>query len=366
MGVAVSGDVNDLAERLARGGKARDAGALEAALEIYQAAATAFPDEPEPHHHLGGLQARLGRLDLAEAAYRRVLQLAPAAGPTKRVLAVLLLSQGRFEEGFALFEARHELASMAKPEMPWPEWRGEPIAGKRLLIWPEQGFGDQIQAARFAPVVAARGARVTLLCAPALQRLFAGSLTGVEVAAAAGQVNVPDPDYWVMSGSLAARLGVTVETIPGAPYLRPVSEWPPLGDGFRIGLAWRGNPAYENDANRSLPEAEARRLSALPARVVDLDPAASGARDFADTAAIMRQLDLVISVDSAPAHLAGALGRPCWTLLPAAFTDWRWLRERTDTPWYPSMTLYRQQPDEPWSAVVDRVIADVGRLIASR
>lgn len=363
MGAEVGSKVNDLAARLAQASAAREAGDLPTARTLYEGIVADYPREPEPRHHLAGVHARLGRLDLAEAGYRAVLALAPGADATQRVLGELLLSLGRYPEGFRLLEARHLLPDIAKPTLAWPEWQGEDLAGKRLLIWPEQGFGDQIQFARFAPILAARGVEVTLLCSPGLQRLFSGSL-GVQVIATSGRVEVPDPDAWVMSGSLAARLGVTVETIPGAPYLRPLGDWPALPEGFRVGLAWRGNPAHSNDANRSLPESEAARFRRLPVQVVDLDPIASGAQDFADTAALMAQLDLVISVDTAPAHLAGALGKRCWTLLPSRWTDWRWLRERTDSPWYPSMTLYRQQADEGWPAVVSRVIADLEALAA--
>ncbi|MDB5419952.1 MAG: hypothetical protein JWP50_3371 [Phenylobacterium sp.] len=357
MGVRVSPEVNDRTAWLARAAAAREAGDLALAERLYARAAARWPNEAEPHHHLAGLHRRAGRLDLAEAEYRRTLALAPGAAATQRVLATLLLSQGRFAEGFALFEARHAVPAMAKPALPFAEWRGEDPAGKQLLIWPEQGFGDQIQSARFAPVLKALSAEVTLICAPALERLFAASL-GVPVIAAAGPVEFPDPDYWVMSGTLPARLGVTVETIAAAPYLRATETWPPLGEGFKVGLMARGNPAHENDAHRSLGPHDARRLRDLPARIVDLDPAATGARDFADTAAILDQLDLVISVDTSVAHLAGAMGKPCWVLLPAIETDWRWLRERTDSPWYPSLRLYRQDPGEGWGPVIDRLAAD--------
>jgi len=356
-------EVNSLPDLLARAAAARDAGRLDAAEAFYREAAARFPAEAEPHHHLGGLHRRRGRLDLAEAEYRQTLKLAPSAVATMRLLASLLLSQGRFAEGFALFEARHAHPNMKKPPLPFPEWTEGPVAGKALLIWPEQGFGDQIQSARFAPVLKALGAEVTLLCHPALVRLFEESL-GVRVLAAQGAVEFPDPDLWVMQGSLAARLGCTVETLPNAPYLRATGAWPPLGEGFKAGFKTRGSPGHENDANRSLPDAAAARLAALPARMLSLDPADTGAKDFADTAAILDQLDLVISVDTSVAHLAGAMGKRCWVLLPAEGTDWRWLIGRTDSPWYPSATLYRQQPGEPWDAVIDRVAADLAKLTA--
>jgi tetratricopeptide (TPR) repeat protein len=362
MGRAMTVESDELARLLARGAAERDAGRPEAAERLFGEAAARWPRAPEPHHHLGGLHRRAGRLDQAEACYRRALALAPGAGATRRVLGTLLLSQGRFAEGFELFEARHELAGMGKPALPFPEWRGGPVAGQRLLIWPEQGLGDQIQFARFAPVLQAMGAKVTLVCAPGLARLFAASL-GVTVVAAEGEIAFEDPDAWVMAGSLAARLGVTVETIPAAPYLRAPEPGPRADGGLRVGLMTRGNPAHANDANRSLDAAQANelaaRLAAAGAAVVDLAPAASGARDFADTAAIMAGLDLVVSVDTAVAHLAGAMGTPCRMLLPGLETDWRWLRGRSDSPWYPSMRLYRQRPGEGWGPVIERLAADV-------
>ncbi|THD77004.1 MAG: tetratricopeptide repeat protein [Phenylobacterium sp.] len=347
---------------LAQGAAARDAGDFGAAERLYAEAAVRWPDAPQPHHFLGGLFRAQDRLDLAEAAYRRTLAITPGAAGTQRVLATLLLSQGRYAEGFALFEARHQHPTMRKPPLPFPEWRGEDVAGKRLLIWPEQGFGDQIQFARFAPILKARGADVTLICHKELVRLFDQSL-GVRVLAAEGAVEFPDPDYWVMQGSLAWRLGCTVETLPAQPYLHHLFAWRPFGAGFKVGLKAAGNPIHENDANRSLSPASRDALHRLPARMIGLDPVWTGARDFADTAAIVDQLDLVISVDTAVAHLAGAMGKPCWVLLPAIDTDWRWLRGRSDSPWYPSVRLYRQARGEDWGPVIDRVAADLQALI---
>jgi len=361
MGRRVRPEVNELAQLLARAAAAREGGRLDEAERLFGEAVAGWPHEPEPHHQLAGLHRRAGRLELAEAGYRRALALAPGAAATRRVLGTLLLGQGRFAEGFELFEARHELPGMGKPALPFPEWRGEPVAGRRLLIWPEQGFGDQIQFARFAPVLKAMGAEVTLVCAPALARLFSASL-GVTVVAAEGEVAFEDPDGWVMAGSLAGRLGVTVETIPGEPYLRAPEPRAAHQAGLRVGLMARGNPAHANDANRSLPSADAGGLATLPGEVIALDPTATGARDFADTAAIVAGLDLVISVDTAVAHLAGAMGRPCWVLLPAVETDWRWMRERADSPWYPSMRLFRQRPGEGWGPVVERVLQEARRV----
>jgi tetratricopeptide (TPR) repeat protein len=336
----------------------RQAGRLSEAEAVLRQATLAAPRSAEAHHHLGGILAQQGRRTEAEAAWRRTLALAPGAPSTEAALGALLLADGRYAEGFRLFESRHVIARMAKPRLPYPEWRGEDLTGRKLLIWPEQGFGDQIQFARFAPLAAAAGADVTLLCLPPLQRLFAASL-GVRVLAASGQVEFPDPDVWVMAGSLAGRMGVTVETVPGAPYLRPVDPPAPAPDGFRVGVMTAGNPAHANDTHRSLPAAMAERLRAgLPGAVVDLRPEATGARDFADSAQVIAGLDLVVAVDTSVAHLAGALGKPVFVLLSAVNTDWRWLRERSDSPWYPSARLYRQAAADDWAPVIDRVLAD--------
>jgi ADP-heptose:LPS heptosyltransferase len=153
---------------------------------------------------------------------------------------------------------------------------------------------------------------------------------------------------------------VTPQTVPNAPYLTASAPPPALPPGLRVGLMTRGAAHYGADATRSLSDEAAEALRALPAAaMVDLAPEATGARDFADTAAIVQALDLVISVDTAVAHLAGAMGKPVWILLPAENTDWRWLRERRDSPWYPTARLYRQAPGEGWEAVVAAVLRDL-------
>jgi hypothetical protein len=358
----VAAGIESRAELLAQAAARREAGEFAEAERLLTAAAALDPNDPEPLHHLAHVQDLRGRADLAEACYRRVLELAPGAENSRRALAVLLLSLGRYPEGFALMEARHRLPAYPKPDLPYPEWTGGPVAGRRILIWPEQGMGDQIQFARFAPVLRAMGAEVTLICWPPLVRLLAGSL-GVEVLGAAGEVEFPDPDGWVMACSVAGRLGVTPATLPNAPYLRAVGAWDrPLPPGFKVGLMSAGNPLYANDPDRSLPEAAAAALGRLPAQIVDLRPSETGAGDFADTAALIERLDLVVTVDTAVAHLAGAMGKPCWVLLPARGLDWRWMRGRRDSPWYPSVRLYRQATPGDWGPVLAELEADLRAL----
>lgn len=307
------------------------------------------------HYEQGGAHKLAGRWPQARRSFEMALKLDPGLATARYSLGAMLLAEGRLKEGFELYEARHEIAAFRnpKPSLPFPEWRGEPLQGKRLLIWPEQGFGDQIQFARFAPWLGRSGADVTLVCSPGLRRLFKG--LGADVIAATGAVSFPDPDYWVMCMSIAGRMGLALEDIPGAAYMPAGASGRRLDDRLRVGVATRGSVGHPHDHMRSLSGAEAKALFSLPARVVDLDPTSTGAKDFQDTADIIADLDLIVSVDTSVAHLAGAMGKPVWLLVPAFNTDWRWLRGRADSPWYPSMRLFRQAEPGRWGAVLDEV-----------
>lgn len=296
--------------------------------------------------------AREGRLIEAEEGLRRLLALDPDHLIAKGNLAHVLLAQGKYDEAAVFHEERHAAQGKQrrKPDLPYPEWTGEPVAGKRFLIFPEQGLGDQIMAGRFAPELARAGADVTLICSPLLERLFSNNL-GVTVLPAKGEVTFADPDYWCMSDSLFTTAGVTPSTIPAAPYLSGAAS-----RRGGVGIKTLGNPKHVNDANRSLPPEAGRELARL-VDGIDLDPTATGARDMQDTADIIAGLDLVISVDTAVAHLAGAMGKPVWILLPAFATDWRWMRGRQDSPWYPSARLFRQARPGDWSSVLAEVAA---------
>lgn len=311
------------------------------------------PRDNEVLHAMGAFRHLFGQEAEAEAALRAALDVSPDNARTRLALGGVLLAQGRYAEGWPLFEARHDEQGHTKPGLTFAEWRGEPLAGKRLLIWPEEGFGDQIQFARFAPWLRERGAEVGLLCHPKLYALFEGSL-GVNVYQALGKVEIPDHDYWAMCNSVAGLAGVTVETLPNDPYLRAGSRATPKG--ARIGIVSRGNPNHANDANRSLPQAFAERLLALPG-AISLLPEDTRAKTFAETAALIDGLDLVVSVDTSVAHLAGAMGKPTWILLPYIGADWRWMRGREDSPWYPSARLFRQPRPGDWESVVKAVEA---------
>jgi hypothetical protein len=174
-------------------------------------------------------------------------------------------------------------------------------------------------------------------------------------------VSIRAYDYWTRFFSLPGRLGITLETLPGRPYLfAPADRRARWAGASGVGLAWRASPTGFNARNKTLPDALAQRL--LEAGATSLDPADTGVDDFADTAAIVEQLDLVISIDSSVAHLAGAMGKPCWTLLPRLHCDWRWLRGRTDSPWYPTMRLYRQTTPGDWRPLIERVATEMAAM----
>jgi hypothetical protein len=217
---------------------------------------------------------------------------------------------------------------------------------------------------RFAQSLKARGAsRVTLTCRSPLTALLA-TAPGVDEVTTylPGQDFDLDPhDYWSHYFSLPQALGVTLQNLPGPPYLAAPPDRRARWAGYGgVGLCWRTSPTGFNAPNKNLPADQADRLLALG--MTSLHPEDTGAADFADTAAIIEHLDLVISVDTAVAHLAGALGKPCWMLAPYVGLDWRWLRERRDSPWYPSMRLYRQSAPAVWTDVVDAVSVDLAGL----
>ncbi|HEY8614709.1 hypothetical protein [Phenylobacterium sp.] len=306
----------------------------------------------EANHNLGVVYVRMGRLAEAEQAFRAALAAAPEAAQPAYALGSLLLAEGRWAEGWPLYEARRGVPGLtrAAPDVGFPEWRGEELAGKRLLVLGEQGLGDNLMLARFLPQLTARGVEVVYACPrplwPVMQDLRV-ALTDDESGVTA--------DAWTLMFSLPLRLGVTPATLPPPAALSAPA--PRTGGG--VGVVPAGNPDHKNDAERSLGPREAARLLKLGQ---DLRPEATGARDFGDTAAIVAGLDLVITVDTSVAHLAGSLGKPVWILLPARETDWRWLRERQDSPWYPSARLFRQRVPGDWTAVFRRLETELKRL----
>lgn len=263
-----------------------------------------------------------------------------------------LLARGRYAEGFALLDAWREIYPEKSRDLPAQRWRGEPLNGERLLIVSEQGYGDQIMFARFAKLAQAQGAAVAWLCPPALERLFNRCL-GIPAASPGPGRELGEFSRYCPSSALPNGFFPPLAEPPAEAYITP----PPAirAPGLSIGVVPSGNPGHVNDSIRSLPAEWAAELLALPG-AVDLRPESSGARDFYDTACVIAGLDLVISVDSSVAHLAGAMGKPVWVLLPHA-ADWRWQAERADSPWYPSARLFRQPEPGDWRGVVEAVTA---------
>jgi Flp pilus assembly protein TadD len=394
----------NLANLLAQTGRAAEAE------QAYFDALHSDPTEPRTWSNLGTLLSEDRRNDRAtrdaeaEACYRQALALVPTYATARFHLACLLLRQGRFQEGWQAFESR-DRGSSARPcrTMPLPEWRGEPLSGKRVLVCSEGGAGDMIQFCRYLPWLKERGAaNVSLVCEPALVRLMQ-TLDGVDdVYSLAAPPSHDRFDVQTLPLSLPGLFQTGLESIPdNVPYLRPpVATAPPPGAQatwsptatetertcLRVGLAWRDDATYAQDPARSLrhlrmlarlgdlPDIEfvslqsgdaAREVLELPDTFA-VQPGLPAQADFADCAAAIDSLDLVIAVDTAVAHLAGALAVPCFLLLPAHQTDWRWMKNRSDTPWYPTTRLFRQPPNASWAPVIDAVHAALQDLGAAR
>jgi hypothetical protein len=311
--------------------------------------------------NLGVVEAWRRRWSEAEAAFRRTLALEPQHHMAELQLAYVLLLTGRFDEGWAAYEARREIPGRVD-RLGLPEWKGELLAGKSIVIWPEQGFGDQIQFARYAPKLAVLGASVRLVCQPPLARLF--ETLGVAVQALEPKTSFEQPDYWIPIGSLPGRLGEDFATIDGRPYLTVPeatrARWAGSASNGSVGFVWRGNPQHPNDKARSLPSPE--MLAPLREAGMQLVDLTEPQGDFADTAARLDGVELVITVDTSTAHLAGALGKPCWVMLSHAGQDWRWFEGRNDSPWYGSVRLFRQPAPGDWASVV----AEMARAWAGR
>ena len=351
------------------------------------------PEFTEAHSNFGNLLKEMGRLQDAEAAYRRALELKPDHTDTKLNLGILLLTLGRYGEGWPNYNAGHTPDTKARrdmrPPFSFPEWQGEALAGKSLVVVIEQGAGDNVQFVRYAPLLKAHGLTRLSYFQPGAFIPLLATAHGIDLITP-DSAAIEAHDYWSFPLSLPQHLGTMLDSIPDTlPYLwalpERVEKWrarlPASGPGgdMRVGLVWKGNPDHMNDANRSLPhlsvlaplwqvpgisfvslqkgqgEDEARQ----PPPGQPLLHLGDDIADFADTAAIVAQLDLVISVDSAAAHVAGALGKPVWVLLPGFGTDWRWLLEREDSPWYPgAMRLFRQPHDATsWDGTVARLAA---------
>lgn len=354
----------------------------------YRKALALDPDNPIIFSSLGVLLTNMEREVEAEDYFRQAIAINPGYTLAHLNLGFLLLRQGRFAEGWPLHEARYDPALPDQSKfpypitMPFPQWRGEALAGKSLLVWPEQGLGDEIQFCRYIPFLKQQQGvkRITLVCKTPLKDLMT-TLKGVDtVLAVDDALNIAVHDYWTYPLSIPLHCRTDPTNIPARlPYLHALpdrlTQWSKRlqCDGLRVGLVWKGNKFHSNESYRSLPNlVTLAPLWTVPGvRFISLQKGqdedqaqnppvgqpllhvGTDLADFADTAAVIAQLDLIICVDTAVAHLAGALGKPCWVLLPAYRPDWRWLHGYDHSPWYPQvMRLFHQPPTEDWTAVI--------------
>ena len=359
------------------------------AVAAYQRAVALRPGFALAHNHLGVALRMAGDAAGAEAGFREALRLQPDYAAAAYNLATLHLVEGRYAEGWEGFEAR--LRAFPVPSRAAPTWRGGTLRGQVLLVHAEQGMGDTIQFCRYLRLIPARHG-VLFEVPPALARLLAG-LEGVDRLVVAEDGPVPPHDLQVPLMSLPHLLRPRWGEVPGGvPYLRApaaeVAHWRgrlAALPGLLVGIAWAGNPAYPNDRRRSMPLATLATLADLPGvALVSLQKGAAAAElaalppwrtvhdwtaelgDFAATAALIEALDLVIAVDTAVVHLAGALGRPVW-LLNRFDPCWRWLHDRADSPWYPSLRQFRQPRLGDWEGVMAQVAtALINRKAARR
>lgn len=371
-----------------RGNALRALKRFDAALESYDRATELKPYLAEACYNRGLALQELGRLDDAIASYDRAILIEPDKAEAYVDKSLALLAKGDLLAGWELYEWRWKLKDFETQARDFrrPLWSGgEPLEDKSIFVHCEQALGDTIQFCRYARLLTERGARV-ILEAPAELLGLLRTLEGVNELTASGAAP-PESDFHCPMLSLPLAFKTDLESIPRYPaYLRSdrdkVARWAnALGPkkSLRVGVVWSGSAPHHDPQERSvrlamlepyLPEgleyvSLQREVRATDQQTLDASPRirhfGSELEDFTDTAALCDLMDVVVSVDTGVAHMSGALGKPTWVLLPFP-ADWRWLLERDDSPWYPSVRLYRQRADRGWESVLTRVQADLKRL----
>lgn len=369
--------------RLNRGNVLQELGRFEDALQSYDEALVQRPDYAEVLSSRGVALKELGHLNEAMASFAAALRLKPDYPDARNNRAGALLLGGNFAAGFDDYESRWERSNAPRKTLysTLATWRGEPLAGRRILVWDEQGLGDLIEFCRYLPALAERGAEVTLLGRRSTFRLLGTLPCTLHLVESVADESAYD--YQIALMSLPHVFKTTLETVPAQlPYLyaepERVAQWAARlgGHGFRIGICWRGNPKI--NLERNVPVASFAPLAAIEGvRLIslmkeahrDVDSAHfpietlgpdldAGPDAFLDTAAIMAHLDLIVTSDTSIAHLAGALGRPTYVALKRV-PDWRWLMQGERSPWYPTLRLFRQIDCGDWKPVFDRIAACV-------
>ena len=374
------------------GGVMQEMGLADAAVAAYRHAIAIRPGYVEAHGNLGNALKSAGRVDEAIAAYEQAVAVSPGFGEAHYNLALALLLGGVFGRGWEEYEWRWKVRYFAPAwrNFAQPQWDGAPLEGRAILLHAEQGFGDTMQFIRYLPMVRECGGKIILECQPELQRILQGMLPGLAVISK-GQ---PLPAFEVHCPlmSLPRIFATDLTNIPhDVPYLSAnlagAEAWRErlacAASGLKVGIVWAGHRGHTNDRNRSLSLAALAPLAGVfgvrffslqkgdaaseshhPPPGMELTDVGQDLNDFADTAALIANLDLVIAVDTAVVHLAGAMGRPVWTLLPFV-PDWRWLLGREDSPWYPTMRLFRQPEAGDWESVIRRVAEELRVLQAA-
>jgi Flp pilus assembly protein TadD len=382
---------------------AGDCKQFEEARSWYEKALLLKPDYPDVLCNLGIALAAMGKYQKAVRRYEQAIKLQPDLHKAHFNLSLVRLVLGDLAGGWKEWDSRWNNPQMAPAvrKFPQPAWTGEPLGtppdGKRIFLYAEQGIGDTLQFIRYIPMVIARGGQVILEVQPPLVPLFAPLLSawagpGPEIILLAQKDPIPAFDTHCAFMSLPVVFATTLATIPfpegylRAPALPTVPE--PAPNAFRVGLVWAGSPTHKLDHQRSMPLSALRPLLDLPgihwfslqkgeaasqlASQAALDPLFASIEDtaatlnnYADTANLIHSLDLVITVDTSVAHLAGAMGKPVWVLIQHHLPDWRWLLKRKDSPWYKSARLFRQPSEKDWPSVIANVASELRTLQAA-
>jgi len=368
------------------GNSLMELGSWEEAIASYRHAIRLIPSFPEGYVTIATALMALHRPYEAMASCHRALAMDPACAEAHWNLALALLQAGEFREGWKEFEWRWKKRGFTSitRDFQQPAWDGSLFPGRTILIHAEQGFGDTFQFVRYLPLIAARGGTVVLECPLAQKTLLAG-VPGVSEVVARGE-KLPSFDAHLPIMSLPLAFNTRIDNIPREmPYIFPrvnsIAAWADKFQDnrkFRVGLVWAGRK--KPDPNRTCPLHMFSPLAGIPGAKfyslqmrnemcskddtsvgLELVDYTAGIRDFSDTAALIAHLDLVISIDTGVAHLAGAMGKETWVLLPYA-ADWRWMLDRDDSPWYPTMRLFRQERSGDWSGPVESVRRELSRI----
>ncbi len=377
------------------GNALRSAGRFEESLECYRKALEQKPDYADAHNNLGIAYAEQGRFDEAVASYTQCLKLRPNHVDAHMNRALTWLRKGDYAQGWAEYEWRWKKRTLTNRPLIMPQWNGFPLAGRRILLITEQGLGDTLQFVRFCQVLKRQGAGAVILECPEVLVKVLARTPGIDHLVPQGQP-LPDYDVYCPLMNVPGLTAISVESIPSeVPYIvadpELVERWRRELAGMpelKVGINWQGNPKYAGDRHRSIPLASFEPLARVPGvrqfsiqqlhgldqleamrgkfPVTDLGARLNQATGpFMDSAAVMMNLDVLITCDSCPAHLAGGLGAPVWMAISST-PDWRWLSHREDTPWYPSLRIFRQGQRFVWDPVFERMAAELRKLARAR